>query len=217
MSGTTFREWLAARLRGTRYATVQLRDDEIDAVAKRLGVDPDLLLEVRAQELVALHERGFAQPISNAKRRPADALRDYLPRLYQLQLWMPPAIVEAWYAECERRGVHASTFLRSLIHAYLLGAREPDPVKYWRWQGKLHRAPKSEETNAHTTIPQGARRAIGRRAAARGTKQTAIVRALVLEAMHGQHSGIPLVSSSMMYDDETRYNTVPLDPPRPSR
>jgi hypothetical protein len=66
-------------------------------------------------------------------------------------------------------------------------------------------------------ITQGARRALFHRSSSLGASASAVVRGLVLEALEGEHRGIPLVSAGMMYDDETRYNTVPLDPNRRSR
>jgi hypothetical protein len=206
-----FRAWLGARLLGSRFATIRLRDDEIDPIAKRLGVDPDLLLEVRAQARVAMHEQGLSPPLSNRRKKIKDdsaRLNEGQKRLYQYQMWMPPEIHEAWKAECERRGVYSPTMLRSLIHEYLLGAIEPQPQKYWVWQGQLLRAfRKKSFLDERAVIPHGAKRALNLRAARIGTQPTHLVRALIMETLAGGHAGIPLMQAGMMYDDETRYNT----------
>ncbi len=224
MPRDNFRAWLAGCLRGTKYATVELRDEEIDRTAKRLGVDVDLLLEVRAKALIELHARGLSPPLSNtipreqreAKLR-GQKLDEKKRRLYQFHFPMPPEIVTAWKAECEVRGVHPPTFLRSLIHEYLLGTREPNAVRYWGWRGKIYRAPHAVRAIEPVVIPQGARRALFHRASSIGATASAVVRGLVLEALEGEHRNIPLMSAGMMYDDETRYNTVPLDPNRRPR
>ena len=199
-----FRAWIGARLLGTQYATIRIDDRDIDAVAKKLGVDPELLLEVRAQAIIDLHERGLAQPISNTKRRSLD---EALVRLYQYQIWFPVPVFEAWRLECDRRSVHAATFLRSLIHYYLLSTREPAPLQNWVWEGKLYRGGLKEREAEKAVIPHGAKRALLRRAVLRGTRSSHIVRALILAAMRGEYQSLPLVTSGMMYDDESRYYT----------
>jgi hypothetical protein len=202
-----FRTWLAKRLLGTKFASMALGDDEIDAVAKRIGVDPDLLLEVRAEARIALRSRGLSPPQSNSKRASAAARDEQMQRLYQVKVWMPPVVHAAWLAECHRRGVHPPTFLRSLIHEYLRGTREPSAEAYWRWQGKLILKYHKIRIAEKAVIPHGAKRALGLRAAALGTTPIPVLRALVLEALAGEHHGIALVPSSMMFDDESRYNT----------
>jgi len=201
-----FRAWVGARLLGTQYATIRIDDSDIDAVAKKLGVDPDLLLEVRAQAIIDLHDRGLAQPISNSQNQ-RRSLDEATQRLYQYQMWFPPPVFEAWRHECDRRGVHAATFLRSLIHYYLLSTREPEPLQDWSWEGKLYRGYRRERVDERAVIPHGAKRALLRRATLRGTRSTHIVRALILGAMRGEYQSVPLVTSGMMYDDESRYYT----------
>lgn len=207
MKHEAFRAWLAERLLGTRYATIRLADDEIDPIAKQLGVDPDLLLEVRAQARVALHAKGLAPPLSNRKKRHLQRVKDGDARLYQYLLWMPPDVFAAWKSECQTRGVHGPTLLRSLIHAYLLGTHEPQPLKTWVWNGRLLRGYRAHCLKEAAVIPSGAKRALMRRALGRGTQATLIVRGLVMEALRGEHAGVPLVQAGMMFDDENRYNT----------
>jgi len=211
-----FREWLAARLLGTKYATVRMSDDRVDVVAKQLGVDVDLLLEVRAQARLALHDRGLSPARSNA-----GGTQHGIERLYQFQMWMPPEIHATWMAECALRGAHPPTLLRSLIHDYLMGSREPAPVRHWSWKGRHVSAyTKGSSVNEHTVITLGARRALMRRSRARGAQAANVVRALVLEAMAGEHRDIPQLTAAMMYDDETRYYTgdpLSLDPGGGSR
>lgn len=198
-----FRAWVGARLLGTKYATVRIDDRDIDAVAKKLGVDADLLLEVRAQAVIDLHDRGLAPSISNSGKR---YMEEAAVRLYQYQIWFPAPVFEAWRLECDRRGVHAATLLRSLIHYYLLSTREPAPLQNWVWEGKLYRGG-VERMAEKAVIPHGAKRALLRRAILRGARAVHIVRALILAAMRGEYQRVPLVTAGMMYDDESRYYT----------
>lgn len=202
METDRFRAWLARRLLGTSYATIRIPDSEIDSISKRLGIAPDLLLEVRARALLALHERGLARPLSNR-----DYAREQSERaLYQLKVWTPREILDAWNEECARRGVLGPTLLRSLIHAYLLGGREPELAPSWVLDGKLLRDDRSLKLDERAVVSHGAKHALMRRAAVRNTKSMRIVRALMLEALRGEHMGVPLVSAGMMFEDETRYN-----------
>lgn len=206
MKLTGFRKWVGARLLGTKYATIRIDDSDIDAVAKKLGVDADLLLEVRAEAIIDLHKRGLAPAISNGTKR-RQSLEEVTKRIYQYQIWFPQPIFDAWRIECARRGVHASTFLRSLIHYYLLSSREPGALRDWVWEGQLYRGYTKGGVDERAVIPHGAKRALMRRASIQGTRSSHIVRALILAAMRGEYQSIPLVSAGMMYDDESRYYT----------
>jgi len=200
-----FRAWLAGRLLGTRYATCRLADDKIDAVAKTLGVDPDLLAEVRAEARIALYEKGHAQPISNSARRSPYSTEPQR-RLYQYRMWMPRGIARVWEGECQLRGVRGPALLRSLVHHYLLGEREPAPEPAWRWEGKLYSCERSLGLEERATLPHGAKRALMRRATSQNVPAAAVVRALMLEAMHGEHRALPPLQAAQMFDDESRYN-----------
>jgi hypothetical protein len=202
-----FRAWLAGRLLGTKYATSPLADDEIDAAAKKLGVDPDLLVEVRAEARIALYEKGLAPPISNKPRKPRSPYStEPQRRLYQYRMWMPRGIAKVWEAECQLRGVRGPALLRSLIHHYLLGAREPAPEPTWRWEGRLYSFDREKDLEERATLPHGTKRALMRRSKLRNVPASAVVRALMLEAMRGEHRALPPLQAAQMFDDETRYN-----------
>ena len=188
----SFREWLRDRLRHTPWATIAIADERIEAVAEQLGLAPDLLVEVRAEAKLEKHARGLP---------PAR-------RLYQFHLFLPAVIHRAWRDECKFRGIESGTLLRSLISDYLLGSREPMPLRHWMYQGRTYRmgdAQKRAQGLLRATIPQGARRALVYRASVVGAKPTSVARALVLEALQGLHRGIALIEAQSMYDDERRY------------
>jgi hypothetical protein len=208
-AGVLFRKWLAERLRGTEFAKTRIPDDKLDAVAKMIGVDPDLLLEVRARARIERGERGRAPSGNNALRVLSD-------RVYEYHLFMPPVIFAAWKAECSFRGVEGSMLLRSLIHEYLSATREPQPMPAWIWQGEMRPMgdnPKRAKCMERAAIPKGARRALVRRAELLGVRPTSIVRALATEVLAGDHRDVTLLGSGSMFDDETRYFMGPSAPP----
>jgi hypothetical protein len=197
---SAFREWLAERLLGTKYATTEMNDDEIDGVAKKIGVDPDLLLEVRARARIERYSIGKSLPSSDPN--------SLMKRGAQINVFIPQVVFVAWKAECDFRGVDGAALVRSLIHEYLLGEREPEPMVAWLWDGKRHRMGDRAfrmQYMERPVVTHGARRALARRADRRGVPSITIIRALMLEAMTGGHRDVALVESTMMFDDETRY------------
>lgn len=199
----SFRKWLAERLLETKWATAPIGDDQIDAVAERLGVSPDLLLEVRTEARIRAVQAGRQQPVSRdvqARHR----------RLYQFHIFIPHPLRALWVEECDRRGVESATVLRSLIHEYLLGEWEPEHVlRGWHYAGRHYPLSKARRAvDAYlerATITQGARRALHRRAALTGTSAMAICRGLILEVLAGRHRSIRYVEQKAMFDDENRY------------
>jgi len=199
----SFRRWLADCLLGTRWATVTLPDSKIDAVAHDLGLDPELLLEVRAEAKILRHKIGRTNALTSWDKD--TGLRR---RCYQFHLYMPEAIWTAWKEECKFRQVGGALLLRSLVHDYLLGVREVQPLKRWHFRGKLYQMGSNDKRYGfleRSTVPHGAWRALQHRGTALGVTGTAMARALVIEALSGLHHDVPLVETGMMYDDESRY------------
>jgi hypothetical protein len=206
----SFREWLIERLIETKFARDAIPDAQIDAAAKQLGVDPDVLLDARARTRERRHEHGLRPRMK--KLVPADVQARHS-RLYQFHLYMPGELFRLWKDECAYRGIEGSTLLRALIHSYLLSSYEPtSPVTGWYWKGSRYRMGDAQirrDFLERAVIPQGAKRALRRRAARFGGTSVGIVRALVLEAMAGKHRKVPVIDAGMMFDDEDRYYQGP--------
>ena len=211
---SSFRLRVVEMLLATPAARDPIPDDRIDEVAKRLGVDPDTLLEARIQYRVQRRREGLQIPMGQKRAGT---------RHYQLKCAMPEPIFKAWKAEAEVRGIESSALMRSLVHGYLLGSYEPaNVIRGWRWRGKRYFSEERTYERKHkkgypyrerSLITMGAQRALKIRAERRGTTALAITRALVLECIDGKHAGIKIVDAQTMYDDVTRYRTEP--GPRP--
>lgn len=215
----SFRAWLVEKVLGTKYARMAILDEQIDKVAERVGVQPDVLLEARALARIRDAERG----VMGAPRFTSE-LQARHRRLYEYHLPMPKVIHDEWKEECAFRVVESSTLLRSLIHHYLSTSYEPaETVRGWRRDGVRLLVPKAveHENLERATVTQGAKRALHIRAQRRGATSIAVVRALVLETLAGGFRGLPLVETKRMYDDEKRYylggELGPLTGPRVSR
>jgi hypothetical protein len=122
---------------------------------------------------------------------------------------MPEIVRVAWNEECEFRGVDGSALLRSLIHAYLMSDREPEQVLgYWLYKGRTYRLPKGNRNKfaEKALITNGSWRALLRRCQRRGCSASAMMRALVLEVLAGEHRAVQLIDARTMFDDEDRYH-----------
>jgi len=204
-----FRKWLVERVAASRWGVVSASDDDVEVMAREIGVQPDVLLEARVQALRERVRAGRVQPMGDKKAHSQH---------YQFELLMPEEVFRAWKHEAQRRGVDGSALLRSLIHSYLLGTWQPTEVpKRWVWCGRGYTVVPREWKAAHGSrypfrerclIPPGAQRALVRRGRELGTTPSAIVRALVLNAIDGLWAGpgtITIVDCTGMYDDEDRY------------
>lgn len=207
---SAFRERLIELIIATNYVRDVIADDQIDAAAKTMGVDPDVLIEARVRYRIQRKLDGFQPPLGRKKRGT---------RHYQLKLSMPKEIFYLWKQEAELRGIESSALMRSLVHSYLLGSYEPKQLTArWYWRGKRWRVAEREWEKTRgqgypfrerALITLGANRALSVRAARRGHVQSAIVRALVLELLDGKHEGLTIIDAQTMYDDETRYRMEP--------
>jgi hypothetical protein len=204
----SFRKWLVARVQGTQYAIMDIHDEELDAVAVKVGVQPDVLLEARLNALQAKVATGVRLP-SN-KRDPGS--------YYQYEMLFPEVVFYAWKAEAERRGLDGSALLRSAIHAYLIGSWEPEETtRYWVWRGIGYAVRPGDWKAQHGTrypfreraaIPEGVRRALFRRADRRGIPTSVITRSLclaIIDGTWGSPGTLKIVDSTTMFDDENRY------------
>jgi hypothetical protein len=74
------------------------------------------------------------------------------------------------------------------------------------YRGREYRcSAKVNEFQEKTLITHGAWRALRRRADRHGCAAAAILRALVLEVLDGEHRSVTLIDARVMYDDEDRY------------
>lgn len=188
----SFRDWLIARIRLTKYATNIIPDERIDRVAMKLGVQPDVLLAARAEMRILRAERGFLRNV----------------RYRQIEMTMPPEIWEAWKDECAFREIDGPALLRSIVHDYLLSSYEPkEPLRHWRFRGKLYFASRQTRNSARERagIPMGAIRALNARAGKTGATAHGIMRSLMIEVLEGGYRGVRIVDAKSMYDDERRY------------
>lgn len=193
----------------TSYA-LGINDTEVDAIAERMGILPDVLLEARIMARSRRIEAGRAAPAGRKRAKSSH---------YQFELLFPPDVFEQWKQESENRGVLGSVLMRSLVHAYLSGTFEPDTIsRHWEYRGIVYQLPhvhnwakehgRRYPYRERTLIPNGARRALNHRANRLGVEPSILVKSLILLMMNNRwaHPGtIAMIDAANMYDDENRY------------
>lgn len=194
-----FRKWLVSRVEETACVSLPLdTDEELERHAQQLGVQPDVLAEARANVRMRLAQHGV----------PPHGTNDY-DHPMTMQLCFAKEPWEAWQRHIAAWGVTGATLLRSLIHLYLQGTYEPEPVlSCWIWEGRRVAVVRGGRCREKTIISPGARAALNHRAALRGCSMMAILRGLVLDNMagkFGQRGFLKLVDTRQMYGDKERY------------
>ena len=219
---TRLRRWLIDKLKQSRWA--QRRGENIEQLAVRLGVQPDVLSEAQAEldverrgagrEPVALgeHQRVGSVHAKGGRRRRSDGATKFI------ELPFPELVYKDWKKLCGLRGVRPAAMLRSLIHTLLSGPRNPSWTgRWWFYHGRrvpldfhghYKRTGKKWPHLAHTEITHGAAAALTRRADALGATMTALTRGMVIDLLEGRVPRVTIITApSSMFDDERRYWT----------
>jgi hypothetical protein len=193
-----FREWLVERLSAMSHARLIIEDEtKFVKVAELLGVQPDTLREAMVLYQMKRIEEGRTVPMGDKKAGSGH---------YQVRVWFPPELIPVWEAECELRHMAGNVLFRSVIHAYLLGDREPDRFGAWVVNGKSYPVDRKNRIDQKALVPPGVRMALARRANKLGITPMVVARALLMEVMEGKHPGLRPIDSAAMYDDPKRYH-----------
>lgn len=188
-TGEGFRRQVLNLLLRTRWAKEQ-SSDSVEEIARRLGVQPDVLVEAR---------RLYG-------RAPRSETREFL-------LAMPQKVHADWIRVTQMNRLDSSLLLRGLIQALLLSGVPPKRLqKFWIYKGeRLHVGKQQGQTwpwKAHTYISWGADRALTQIAERYQATKTALVRGHVCAYLEGKASKLVLVGVNNMYNDPTRYTEL---------
>jgi hypothetical protein len=203
-----FRAWLIEKVKRSRWVTRQ--GDSVEVVARRIGVQPDVLVQAQA-ELSEERRRGGKRPVLIGTGR-------ILPgRRKQIDLDLPKVVNDDWLAYCHARDMSGSVVLRSIIHTLLSGPENPTWTgRTWWYRGKTHRLSNYAEVaargwwpyNAKTDVSPGAGRALMLRAQRLGCTYTGLVRGAIIDLLEGRTKRLIVVAgAAAMWEDESRYWT----------
>lgn len=195
--GRDFRTWLVAQVAETKHARVPLADDEaLNALAVRLGLQPEVLIDARNSVRV----RGRARLRSSWKR-------DGVSKTLFVTCAREPFL--AWQRHIHAWGIDSSQLIRALVYAYLTGSYEPPRERmsrYWIWEGKHVKTVNGLFVQA--VIKYGAYLALEERARRLDHTVSALIRALMLENMagnFGQRGVLTIMDLRSMPEDPEYY------------
>ena len=203
-----FRRWLIDKLKRSRW--VSYSTDSLEAVARRVGVQPDVLVQAQAELTAERRSDGKKAIVLGTGRA-------WHGRRKQIDLDLPKAVNDDWLAYCRARDLSGSVVLRSIIHTLLSGPENPTWTgRTWWYRGKMHRLSNYKVVaakgwwpyNAKTDVTPGAARALTLRAERIGCTYTGLVRGAIIDLLEGRTKRLNVVTvASAMWEDENRYWT----------
>jgi hypothetical protein len=200
-----FRRWLIDKVKRARWVTYTA--DTVDAVARRIGVQPDVITQAQAELAAERRAEGKMPTVLGTGRTQRLKKR-------QIDIDMPKDVHHDWLLYCKTRALPGSVVIRSLIQTLLSGPENPQWLgRQWRYRGRILRLTGYKEYitrgwphNVKTDVSEGAARALTLRARSLGCTLAALVRGAVIDLLEGRTKRLNIVNSpDAMWDDETRY------------
>lgn len=200
-----FRRWLLDKVKRSRWVTHNA--DTVESVARRIGVQPDVIVQAQ-RELADERKAEGKIPMVLGTGRTRRLKRR------QIDVDMPKAVHEDWLLYCQTRDLPGSVVIRSVIHTLLSGPDNPSWIgRQCRYRGKMlplegygQFVKRGWPYNVKTDVSEGASRALAVRARNLGCTLTALVRGAVIDLLEGRTKRLNIVNSpDAMWDDETRY------------
>jgi hypothetical protein len=203
-----FRSWLVEKLVDSRWPIY--RDDTDETIARRIGVQLDVLVEAR-EVLRAREEKLHRSPARLGRPRAKARSR------YMLFLEPPEEIFRDWVAHRDHRAQTNSCLLRSVVHHVLRLAWQPSWLTskrhaawyyHGRWLGQTNI--RAHPFRIKTDIGEACSRALTERALATGVGAAAIARWGVVALLQGKLRNFQIVTSlESLYNQPTKYCLTP--------
>lgn len=187
-------------------------EDTDETVARRIGVQPDVLVEARA--LKAARLRDEQDPEYRGQER--EHLRGQSRARFFVHVAPPPEIYLEWVAARDQRQLPGTTLLRSIIHLVLQQPSQPAWITHttrkkgggWPFRGEwyVHKNIRSRDCRVATELSPAAHKALCLRAENTRASATAIVRWGVCLFISGQLTALPIVPTVKgLYRDPEQY------------
>ena len=196
-----FRDWLVHRVKHSRWTARNCPD--LDAVAWRIGVQADVLVDAQAA-LDAEQRAAGRTPVQIGKRLQVQKQTGF-------SIDLPPIVYEDLRAYCKLRQLAITVVMRSLITKLLTGTAQPQWLgRGWYYKGNHYPAARQGERHpVRADVTSGATEALGRRAVVCGVSVSALLRGMVIDLLEGRISRMVIVNSlTQMPDDASKYVTL---------
>jgi len=182
--------------------------ESVDVLTKRLGIRADVFVEAQARKLAELRAVGRPGKTLGARRRIADGRA-------AIFLNLPTEIHTDLIELCRLRQVPLAHLVRAALNTLLLGPRNPRNVTqrsgaYYKGARCVLTKTKTERWPhvAFTTVSQGAKLALQRRADGLGCTVTALVRCQLVDLLEGHVPKLYFVNCASMFGDPNKYWTT---------
>lgn len=196
-----FRRWIVDRVKESHFMV--LREDTLEAVARRIGVQPDVLVQAQKEKATEMAALGRLPTRIGSTRRSSGSEA-------VVQLMFPEEIFPVFVEAAKIKGFENSELVRSIIHTLLLGPDNPRwCARGWYYQGHMYRirAATRLQYRCKSHITRGADVALGLRARQLGVTRIALVRGAVIDFLEGRMNVICHTDLEHMWDDPRRYWT----------
>jgi hypothetical protein len=200
---SVFRRWLVDKVKRSRWVTYA--SDDVETVAQRIGVQPDVLRQ--AQSELEAERQADGRPalvLGSSRLRPR--------KQPQLGVDMPKEVFEDWQLYCKTRDLPGGVIVRSLIHTLLSGPENPTWIgRRWRYRGRTlkltgYKYAVGWPYKVKTKLSFGASRALALRAQSIGCNVAALIRGAVIDLLEGRTKRLNIITSAdAMWEDENRY------------
>jgi hypothetical protein len=185
------------------------KDESDESIAKRLGVQVDVLQEARV-----LQRKYGARGTEAGNRIGAPRLGEE-PARFPLFAEPPQIIYDEWIAQCRARGQSSTLMLRSVVHHVLRLRVQPywltsNRKSAWLYRGVCYGQRRKTRSRLSTHVTEPCYRAITARAVATRVSASAIVRWGITAFIEGKFRNFEIVTSiDSLYNDHERYCLTP--------
>lgn len=196
--GSTFREWLVLKVSQSRWAVYL--DDTDEAVARRIGVQLDVLVDARKlhAERIAKERLPEGQKLGQRTLFGPSSAR----ARHKLVIELPELINAEYDARCHRQLIDSSIAFRSILHRILQSPTQPLWLSERRKNGWVFRGQwlsakyiRRERFRVMTTLSDGADLAIRTRAEKTHTSVRSICRWAICLFVADQLERLQIVTS----------------------
>src|SRR5258706_11681447 len=154
-----FRRWLVDKVKRARWVTYTA--DTVDAVARRIGVQADVITQAQRELSEERRAEGKVLSVLGTGRTQRRKKR-------QVDIDMPKDVHHDWLLYCKTRDLPGSVVIRSLIQTLLSGPENPQWIgRQWRYPARMLHLKGYKEENREgwayklkNEVAQGAARAV---------------------------------------------------------
>lgn len=201
MVDVSIRKHLMGVISRTRYVRENNSDADIERICEELGIRPELFWEA-TEEYVRLRGK---EPKIRGRQEQETQSYSYV----TVQVHAPEVVLTAWDELAKRWGFSRTSLLRSVIHEYLTGDREPSAKSFQReWLHSGFSNPGVNNRTVKCNVTYGALQALNLRAAKyHKTTHSALTKALFQDVLAGCFAGpsIKMVTRQQMFETAEDY------------